>query len=797
MSTILIIIGCVQVNDSRAFDQLKHNDYDNNNMQKIISVNSEDTSTNPLNDVELKDTIYMIPGKMICKNQFFVEITLKSTMRIDKVKQVEIKQKQSESKLIVSGYVNYDLYYRSYIDTPYTESNIYQHTLTAGIKLLYKNQYPIKLLFILRHSNSKYFRNFMGINFAFDPQEYRKLLDQKIRSYVKENLSEIQHKIDSLENLLLMKRVSYSNESTGDYYEYLKQRIVDEKERELSITESNKGESANKESNHIPEFYKSITFGKGRNFQLPPEDNSIYDSTITIKKSSKIDSLTDELSKQKNKIDSLKAELMKIQSLLTELKQLKQGKEEMLSKKALDLKKGNSNLERHANNNVPDSILPKGYKFFSGLKKLNIGRSLIDFSPLTARNITISGFQIQHHDRYYMAFAAGTLSYQFREYMIPALSKPKQHLEILRVGKGEKTGNHIHFTGYTGQRAYFNQILSVADSGKSNSGKLAGYAMHFGYVVSKKLFLQGEFAKSSLPMQYVSSNGDKRQTRFYGINNFSSRENEAYKLQADMNFPSVKAKFNAGFQYTGNMFQSFSFWNTGSRQLNWYMRYNQSIAKSRINYSASISREDQNTPYTTVAYKTSAVLANFQASASLKKNFRLGAGFFPAYQLLKSENQTFSEMRYYTLYGNAVKSFKTGIFQHISMLSISKFFNGSPDSGFIYYQADNLMASHHTMTPKITVGLVATFSRAHLANLGSIEGQFSLRPSSHISVGGNLKYLMNPIKSQYLLGFGIQAGIKIKFLGELSISADKAFLPNRNQMLVANEFGRLTFMRTF
>src|SRR5689334_19515779 len=45
--------------------------------------------------------------------------------------------------LKVTGNILYDVNYRSRIDTPYAENDVYQHTLQTRLDLLYKEQYPL------------------------------------------------------------------------------------------------------------------------------------------------------------------------------------------------------------------------------------------------------------------------------------------------------------------------------------------------------------------------------------------------------------------------------------------------------------------------------------------------------------------------------------------------------------------------------------------------------------------------------------------------------------------------------
>ena len=76
--------------------------------------------------------------------------------------------------LIVHGNIGYEYFYRSKIDTPLNQNNFQQHTERVYLNLLYKEKYPLKIGFTARESNSPWFRNFLDLNFQFDPGVFRR-----------------------------------------------------------------------------------------------------------------------------------------------------------------------------------------------------------------------------------------------------------------------------------------------------------------------------------------------------------------------------------------------------------------------------------------------------------------------------------------------------------------------------------------------------------------------------------------------------------------------------------------------
>jgi hypothetical protein len=70
-----------------------------------------------------------------------------------------------------SGFVSYNMNYRSNIDTPFTEKNILQHNAYGNINLSVANL-PFRVNYLLRKSNSAIFRNINDVQLEFDAIQF-------------------------------------------------------------------------------------------------------------------------------------------------------------------------------------------------------------------------------------------------------------------------------------------------------------------------------------------------------------------------------------------------------------------------------------------------------------------------------------------------------------------------------------------------------------------------------------------------------------------------------------------------
>jgi hypothetical protein len=66
-----------------------------------------------------------------------------------------------------------------------------------------------------------------------------------------------------------------------------------------------------------------------------------------------------------------------------------------------------------------------------------------------------------------------------------------------------------------------------------------------------------------------------------------------------------------------------------------------------------------------------------------------------------------------------------------------------------------------------------------------------------LEVGGGLKYNYQTVYQVQQLGYTANARVIIPVFGEISLMADKGFVPGANRQLVPNNTGRLTYTKMF
>lgn len=695
--------------------------------------------------------------------------------------------------LQVSGNVLYDVNYRSRIDTPYAERDVYQHTIQTRLDFVYKEQYPFRVYLTTRFSNSSFFRKYTDFNVAFNPNDFKRMMKARVMREIESAVASKMGKLDSLKKMIELKRGMITNLNYSLQKPDLTQQIVEEKERMLHHKPDNFPVS---EESVSPAAPVKINMGRLRGYQ-PAIINSDSLSRLTESDevSQNLASLTDSIESRKKIIDSLSAELDAAEKLYRKLKSEQDLNMAELRKAIDSITDVNEIVKRLKQLDITDSVLPKGYRLLSAVRSVSIGRSTADYSELSVRNISITGIQAEFNPRYYYAVAAGRVDYRFRDYIVPAHNRSRQYVALARFGKGTRDGNHIIFTYYTGKRQFFNSSTTTQPGSRIPEYGLAGITVEGLYRISRHIFFVGEIAKSTIP--YYSLDSLQRKNRMRAVTSFNNRSNEAYAAKVQAYFPRTYTRFMANLRYTGANFQSFSTFTTGASQLRWKGRLEQPFFRKQLTIISSLEQNDYINPFVTTAYKTSAVMASIQANLRIKKWPVVSLGYYPSFQLVKTGDEQFSETRYYTLSGSIGYYYKVQNTGLSTYLLYSQFYNEASDSGFVYYNARNLLLSQHIMFDRLSLTINAALSTNTDYSIYTVEQNGQLTISKVVSAGAGVKLIRHSLTPGIQWGYSSNISLALPRLGELQLMIDKGFIPGMSRQLAENRMGRLTYYKTF
>ncbi len=753
---MFLLIFCLKAKSQKLY-AIENYEY---NKDSIIKIITKDTTS----FLCLTPGIFAIVDKKTAKFRRFLFVENNVTA----LKDIAKANLKNESIIKIHGNIYYDVLYQSNVDTPYYDNNIYQHTIRTYLDVTLKNEYPFRVGFSTHFSNSSMLRDITGINFQFNSQEFRNTLSKKVEQWLL--YQSIQDKmLNQLKELVKEKEAEIGSLKKWLLNPSIIQKMVEEKEKQL---------------------YSRINTTSKSDLTVNLSDSLLNISKIQdaqdsmLKKYYAKEKLLDTLT---NQLKDLEKEYQKSQTVFENARNNLKNQ----SRNSNNLKSLSNTIRANA---IPDSVLPKGYKSLMALKSFNIGRSVLNYSDLTAKNITINGLQVEYNPSAYYAVASGYIDYRYREFIVNNLTKQKQYLNIVRYGRGSKEGNNIIFTFFSGKKQLYNNVSSMNDSIIKPNYNLTGFAIESNFKITQSTFITFEVAKSSLPFYNRSLT---KQSTLSSTFSFKDHSNEAYSFRIASYLSKTQTRFTGSYKHIGTNFQSFSLFNTNSSQSLWAAKIEQPFFKRKLNVIASIKTNDFTNPYLDNQFYSKTLFKSIQATMNIRRLPIISIGYFPSSQLIKFNTDQYTETLFYTL-NSYVSHFYN--FRHTKMntyFSFSKFYNRQNDSGFIYFNTKNLLLSHTVFLKRFTLTQTLADAVNPDYQLYSISSAMQLKLNNIIQFGCGLKYTKQTIIANKLIGYNANILLKIKKLGDFQFFAEKGYIPGPSRQLVQNNVGRFSYFKIF
>ena len=696
--------------------------------------------------------------------------------------------------LVASGNVLYDVSYRSRLDTPYAENDIYQHTIQTRLNFVYKGQYPFRLYLTTHFSNSPLFRKYTDLNLGYTHTDFARMIKNRLAGAMEAYVASHTRRLDSLRQMIEAERVKRAIWEQSLVRTDLSQRLVEQRER--SLLTANRGTSRPDSDLREDVLNFHSVWHEKYNLSSGGNGGSGNASVQQINKdSAELARAQAEWEKRRHQRDSLDVELQQLGKVYDSLGALRQLALEQ-GRKSLDEAKDAVALEKALHElGIPDTVLPKGYKTLYALESVNLGRSVANYSELSVKDIAINGIQVAYHPHLYYAAAVGKIDYRFRDYIVPNAASSGQYLALVRAGFGTKNGNHVFFTYYTGKRQFFTQVAATAPGVTTPEYRLAGFTMEAQLKLNRNFSLTGEVAKSTIP--YYSQDSGQSKSWMHDFVRLNNRANEAYSFKLEGMWPQTQTRFTGMFGRLGANFQSFSTFTTGTAQTRWLGRLEQPFFRNKLTIVSSVQQNAYTNPYATMAYKSSSILASVQATLRMRKWPVVSAGYYPSYQLTKIGDNSYGESRYYTLVGNASYAYRFHSVMMTSYVLYSRFYNTSADSGFVYFNAQNWYVNQQLMAGILTATMGWSASRTTEYALYTLENTEEVALNRWISIGAGVKRIKQTVFNTVLWGYSGNIVLHIPKLGDIQCLLDKGYLPGLHKALMENRVGRLTYFKTF
>jgi hypothetical protein len=765
--------------------------------------------------INIGDSVFILLG--ICKNNFANRCHFIKSEFVSAPVAKPAEEKKADPFIKIHGNVLYNFSYRSYLDTPFAETDIMQHLVQTNLNFLLKGKYPVRMIISNRSSNSPYFRDATDVSLQFNRYQ---LLDS-----IKEDLRRKAEKMVDVKRLNALEQ-TYKNKlaAAQQMREWLSnparmQEMIEEKEKQMRRSATEKLQPAattEKIKETFPEAGEAeATFSKAQKIKggiarfedlrisdvLNDQKKKFTDSASAMAKDT-LQALTAKI-KDSSTEDKIKAKKKELQQLESEIKKdadkVKAEKKHVADSIA-QIKREINSLNSGAGlyafmkrNNMSKDSLTKGQRLLLSVNKIGIGRNWIDYSELTVKNVSLTGVNIEMNPApYYVAVAAGKLNYRYRDFILKNnKTLPNQSLFLLRAGLGQKEKSNLIFTFYNGKKEVLNNISPGA---ASLSQRVLGVAVETRVALDANNYITAEVAKSSYGDNGVPQPAPAGLLR--KALNVKTNTNMAYNLQLFSQYPATNTRITGYYRKTGKNFQSFNLYPTGSVQEAWMAKVNQSFWKRKLTVDAAVRKNDFVSPLAAATFNSKTVFKSLQAALRIPKYPFVFIGYYPSSQLSLSNGNVLTESQYNTLNATVSHNYRIKKIAMNTNAAFTKFYNSSTDTGFIYFNASSYTINHSIFLSPVQLQTSLGLTKQKNLNLLVLEQLVSCRVKNILTLSGSLKW--NKLNNtENLFGGTAGAGLYLKKFGTLQFNYDKTYLPGYYRKLIPVDIGRMSFYREF
>ncbi|MBS1512426.1 MAG: hypothetical protein JST86_16390 [Bacteroidetes bacterium] len=712
----------------------------------------------------------------------------------------------------IHGNVLYSFSYRSYIDTPFAQNDLVQQLVQTRFDILLDQKYPLRVTVSGRSSNSPYFKDAADVNVEFNRQQMIGLIRADLNKKIPGMITRNQLLAD--EKLCAVKLAEVKQLQSWLTSPARLQEQVEERERLLRGTVSQ--EPMKSYNNQLVSNDGSTALDKwfsGEHKNMPGAGLSFFPSANTFSDTQHPgamlkDSLAATEAKQTKNQDTTVLQQMnskrkELAELIRDLKQQEakvnsdkkniQDSVAKLKQQINALKSGDEVYALMKQYGMSRDSLTKWQKILLSVNKIGIGRSWVDYSDLTVKNISLTGVNAElTPGSFYVAIAAGKLNYRYRDFILKDnISTAHQSLFLVRAGIGKKEKNNLIFTFYSGRKQLNNYTLF---GNGTEVQPILGFAAETRLSVDANNYIIAEVAKSS----YVNASYNPSDTSslLSKATNWKTRSNEAYTIKLFSYYPQTNTRITAWYRKMGELFQSFSLYPANTNQEAWMARVNQSLWKKRVVLDGAVRKNDFQSPVALPSYSGSTIFKSLQATVRFPRYPFISVGYYPTSQLSLANNNVLAESQYNTL--NALMGYSYGkrrVFMSTNAV-YTRFYNSSADTAFLYYNAVSLSLNQSFTWSRFIVQSTASISDQRGLHLFTAEQMLGYEIKNAISVRGSLKW--NRLNSnENLFGAMGAVSIYVKKLGSFQLNYDKTYLPSYDRQLKAVDMGRMTFYREF
>jgi len=651
------------------------------------------------------------------------------------------------------GMVSYAANYRAIIDTPYAEKDILQHNVAGRWDVTVAGIIPLQVNYWIRQSNSSFFRNIYDIQASFNGPAFQ----NKIRSSIRERMLTL---APSVKDTLLQKKYALKQADLADLESKFKTVFSQQK-----LIEAN-------EILKVPK----LTW----DFNLPDSVNLRREDSLKKKAAGFITQYNDTQKRYDSlhtQVDSLKKQY---QRNLQKVKQY----QAMINGDWGNMQSARAWKNKLQEYGLHDIDIPAKYRWLLGIRNFSLGRSPVNYSELTAKNVSVNGINIEYNSWYYLALSAGSVNYRFRDFVVGNKGRKPQYLAMVRAGIGRLEKDYFILSAFKGQKQLF-----ASGSAVNSTIPITGFSAESRWAINRTTYLTAEVAKSITP--------DFRNNPSQGDNKFvlKDKNNQAIALRFYSAIPFTQSRIEAFFKQTGANYQSFSSYTTNAAMESWYIKADQNLFKRQLRIAGSLRKNEFTNPFLVQDYKSNTIFKSLSATVRVRRWPVVTVGYQPLSQYTKVDDQVI-ENRFQTFNATAFHMYPVRQLKMATTIMFNKYYNNQTDTGFLYYNATNSYFTQTFYFRSFTANAGISYTKNSNYTLQVLDGSVQPNIPNFGTIGFGIK--INNLNNDELKAGGyVSANIRLFKNDLLFLSYEHGYLPGNKNGLVRNEMGTVQFVKTF
>ncbi len=272
---------------------------------------------------------------------------------------------------------------------------------------------------------------------------------------------------------------------------------------------------------------------------------------------------------------------------------------------------------------------PRGVdRFLAHVKSIGLGRSVVNYSELTAWNVSLTGFNMEYNPGIYAAIAAGKIDYGFRDLMGRNSRQKGQNFLMGRIGLGNIEKKALIFSAFTGRRYTYGSTLSDSVSSYVN---LTGYSVEAIFKKDQNTGFSVEVAKTTKPLSGQIRGNDGMKSLWQ----FNDNANLGMSIKAQTLIPKTGTQLSGVYRKTGESFQSFSLFTYNTDQTSWSVKADQPLLRNKVSIIGMLRRNDFLNPFTEKTFKTSSIFKSVQLQYTIPEMAYAERWLLPGYTVVR------------------------------------------------------------------------------------------------------------------------------------------------------------------